>query len=397
MKHILILGAGYAGMMASLRLSQTTRKHSDVQVTLINATEYFVERIRLHEVAAGHPPEPHRIEKLLEDTGVQFLHARVTAIQPDRKTLQVLSANGSQELNYDKMVYALGSRIAKDTIPGAAQYAYRLNQDSASDLQLRLKSLHRGGRVVIIGGGLTGIEGATEIAESYPDLQVTLMSNGKLGDDLSRKAQDYLYKIFEEMKIEVIENARVERIEPDHVVTEDGQIESADVVLWSAGFTVPELAKQSGFAVDKSGRIIVDAYLRSISYPDVYAAGDAMTYMEHAPLKNRMSCQSAMPSGAHVGDNLATWVCGTEEKAFAFGYRTQCISLGQKRGLVQMVHADEGMKEQIITGRPGAFVKRLIVNGTIWTIQMERHIKVPAYSKAIQIQDTPAGIAISEH
>lgn len=397
MKNIVILGAGYAGMMTALRLSHTTHKRADVTVTLINAGAYFVERIRLHELAAGNPPKRHMIMELLRGSGVEFIQAGVKEVNPDNNTVLMQTEDGEIEIRYDKLVYALGSMITKDTIPGQVEHAYTLNTDSASQLYTRLKDLANDKRVIIIGGGLTGIEAATEIAENYPNLQVSILTNGKLGQTLSRKAQDYLRKTFTEMNVEVLENRRVQVIEKKHLTMLDGNDESADVVVWTAGFVVPELARESGFAVDKTGRIVVDAYLRSLSHPDVYVAGDAMTYQEHVALENRMSCQSAMPLGTHVGDNLSRWVCGKSDKPFAFGYTTQCISLGQKRGLVQMIHPDDSMKEEIVTGRMGSFVKKAILNYTLWSIKLERRFPAYLWMKSIKLQEETKQRTITEY
>lgn len=397
MKNIVILGAGYAGMMTALRLSHTTGKRNDVKVTLINASDYFVERIRLHELAVGNPPERHKIIDLLRGSGVEFVQARVKEVNPNSNKILMQTKNGEKEVRYDKLVYALGSMIAKDTIPGIEKHAYTLNTNSAQQLQSRLKQLDSGKRVIVIGGGLTGIEAVTEIAESYPNLRISLLTNGKLGKTLSDKAQDYLQKTFSEMNIDILEGKRAQSIEKEHLLMQDGSAESADVVVWTAGFVVPKLAKESGFAVDKTGRVIVDAYLRSLSHSDVYVAGDAMTYQEHAPLENRMSCQTAMPLGTHVGDNLSRWILGKNDKRFAFGYITQCMSLGQKRGLLQMIHPDDSMKEKIITGRTGAFIKKAILNYTLLSIKLERRFPAYMWIKSIPLQKDTKQQAIAEY
>jgi len=397
MKNILIIGAGYAGMMAALRLSHTTRNRKDVNVTLVSGAEHFVERILLHEVAADNPPEKHRIESLIARTGVDFLQGWVTDIHPESKTVAVQTTQGATSLQYDKLVYALGSSVKKNAIPGASEYAYSIDPESAPLLQNRLKSLSAGQQVMVIGGGLTGIESATEIAESYPDLQVTLITGGEFGENLSAKGQAYLRKVFAEMNITVLENVHVTAIEKDHLVTNDATLEHDGVVVRATGFAVPELAKQSGFAVDKAGRMLVDSQLRSISYSDVYVAGDALTFGDHASLENHMTCQTAMPLGTHVGDNLAAWIRGKQEEPFAFGYVLQCISLGQKRGLAQMVNPDHSMKPTVFTGRTGSIVKRIILTYTLWSIFLERRFPAYMWAKNISTQETSVRKPVAEH
>jgi NADH:ubiquinone reductase (H+-translocating) len=374
MKQIVILGAGYAGMMAALRLSHTTKRMKDVQVTLVNGASHFVERIRLHEVAANHPPKADALVDLLKGTGLRFLQGWVTAIQTNSKLVSVKTEGETITLKYDKLVYALGSRVNREGVAGVKDYAYTLDADSAQKMQARLKALPNAGRVIVIGGGLTGIEAATEIAEAYPRLKVSLLTNGKLGQNLSQVGQNYLYQAFTELGIDLLEQTTVKAIEASQVVLANGNSLPADVVLWAAGFVVPTLAKDAGLAVNKYGRILVDPYLRSQSHPDIYAAGDGMDFDETAPLSVRMSCQAAMPLGAHLGDNLAAWVKGKDLAPFEFGYSAQCISLGQKRGLLQFIKPDDSMVEKVLTGWQASLVKKGILYFTLNMIKLERTI-----------------------
>jgi NADH dehydrogenase FAD-containing subunit len=382
MKNIIILGAGYAGMMAALRLSHTTRKHQDVQVTLISASDTFVERIRLHEVAAGHPPKSNKISHMLRGTKVDFVQAWVKAINLDAKHIELQTESGKQTHSYDKLVYALGSTVSRDEIQGVGEHAFTLDPNSASLLNERLKTAKR---VIVIGGGLTGIEVATEIAESHPNLKVIMLTSGKLGQNLSQSAQDYLHKAFAELGIEVREAVRVQAVEANHVVLQDASILQSDATVWAAGFKVSPLAKESGFAINKAGQILVDPELRSISHSDVFAAGDSIDFHDHTPLPMRMSCQLAMPLGAHVGQNLTAWVKNEAPQSFEFGYAVQCIGLGQNRGLVQMIHPDDSMKEQVVTGKIGSFVKKGILNFTMWSLKLERIMPAYITAKSIDI------------
>jgi NADH:quinone reductase (non-electrogenic) len=396
MKNIVILGAGYAGMMAALRLSHTTRRSNNVKVTLVNATDTFVERIRLHEVAVGQPPKSHKISHLLRDTNVQFVQAWVSAIYPDTKLVELKTSSGKQTLSYDKLVYALGSTVSRDTVAGVREHAFTLDPNSAPLLQERLNIANQ---AVIIGGGLTGIEASTEIAEAYPNLKVTLLTSAKLGQNLSEAGQGYLHKAFAEMGIEVRENTRVDAVEAKRILLEDGSSLQSDATLWAAGFKVSELAQKVGFAVNTAGQILVDSELRSISHSDVYAAGDVVAFYKDTALPMRMSCNIAMPLGTHVAENLTAWLKNGEQKPFQFGYIAQCISLGKNRSLVQMVHPDDSTKEQVFTGFLASFVKKGILNYTMKMIELERSVSgVYIYPKNINIAETETSQqAVAEH
>src|SRR5437879_2806832 len=106
--RIVVIGAGYSGMMAALRLSGRTRRHG-ATVTLVNQSDEFVERIRLHQRAAGQSPAVSTIPHMLRGTGVQFVQGRVTGLDPEHRGVSIETQGGAEEVGYDCLVYALGS------------------------------------------------------------------------------------------------------------------------------------------------------------------------------------------------------------------------------------------------------------------------------------------------
>ncbi len=190
MKHrILVLGAGYAGAFAAGSLARRLSP-ADTEVTVVNAEPVFVERMRLHQLAAGRDITPRRLTDLFAGTGVRLRVARVTAVDPERRIVSVTGEDGDGELGYDTLLYTLGSRVADHGVPGVAEHAFDVaGRPSALRLRDRLDRLDgRGGSgtVLVVGEGLTGIETATGIAESRPGLSVALAARGELGAWLSR-------------------------------------------------------------------------------------------------------------------------------------------------------------------------------------------------------------------
>ena len=129
--------------------------------------------------------------------------------------------------------------------------------------------------MLVCGGGLTGIEAAAEIAESFPELRVRLVTAGRLGDWLSPAAQRYLTTSFERLGVEVSDDTRIAEVTKRRLRLVDGRDVEFDLCVWAGGFTVPTLAAEAGLAVDPRGRIVTDDHLRSITDPRVYAIGDA--------------------------------------------------------------------------------------------------------------------------
>lgn len=369
-KRIVILGGGYAGILAALRLAAKTRK-SQVQITLVNGSDTFVERIRLHQAATNQSLKRISIPRLLKGTGIIFVQGWATQIDSAAQTVHVQLADSEVELAYHTMIYALGSSVDLESISGVAQHATALGSPAMARAmgQTIPELARRGGRVLVVGGGLTGIEAATEMAESYPALDVTLATAGKLGAGLSSKGARHIDQICNRLGIHIEEERSIAMVNSDHVVDANGNSLPFDLCLWSAGFSVPQLAADANIATDAAGRILVDENLRSTSHPAIFAVGDSAA----TPL--RMACATAMPMGAYVADFLAATVIGEQAPGpFRYAYALRCISLGRKNGLVQMVDAYDVPKECIFTGRSAVLIKELICRFTIWALKIEKWI-----------------------
>ncbi|MEV4175457.1 FAD-dependent oxidoreductase [Nonomuraea sp. NPDC049709] len=138
---------------------------------MVNGDPEFVERVRMYQLASGQDLPPRPLRDLYAGTGVQVRTARVTAVDVAGKTVDL----SGETLAYDTLVYALGSAIADHGTPGVAEHAHNVaGKQAAVRLRARLGELKPGGTVLIVGGGLTGIEAATEIAEAYPDLEAAI-------------------------------------------------------------------------------------------------------------------------------------------------------------------------------------------------------------------------------
>uniref|UniRef100_A0AAU2VTC2 FAD-dependent oxidoreductase n=1 Tax=Streptomyces sp. NBC_00008 TaxID=2903610 RepID=A0AAU2VTC2_9ACTN len=370
MQHrIIVLGAGYAGATAAGRLARRLRRE-DVAITLVNAEPDFVERVRMHQLATGQELRSRPFSEMFAGTGVEPKLAEVTGIDVDRRTVAVQDAAGArEELAYDTLVYALGSGWDPLGVPGTAEHAHELaGRPGALRLRERLARLEPGRPVVVVGGGLTGLEAATEIAEARPDLDVALAARGPLGDGLSPKGRRHLRHVFGKLGITVHENTAVTGVEPDHVATADGASIPAEVTVWTAGFAVHPIARATALEVTATGRIVVDGAMRSVSHPDVYAVGDAALATGPGDKPLRMSCASGIPMAWQAADGIASRLTGTKPPHTPLRYFNQCISLGRKEGLIQYVTADDRSVRAALTGRLAALYKELVCKGAAWGV-----------------------------
>ncbi|WP_235939955.1 NAD(P)/FAD-dependent oxidoreductase [Occultella kanbiaonis] len=364
MKHkIVILGAGYAGASVTGRLAR--RLHADdVEITLINAEPDFVERVRMHQLATGADLRPLPLRDAFTGSGVRVRVGRVASVDVEARTVSFTEPDGEHSLAYDTLVYALGSAQNDGGVPGVAEHAHEIaSRPGALRLRDKLAALGPGGRVVVVGGGLTGIEAVTEIAESRPDLDVALTTRGRLGDWLSPAGRRHLRRVVGRLGITVHEGADVAGVGEAGVVTTDAVAIGADVTVWTGGFTAHPIAAASALTVTDGGRIVVDDAMRSVSHAGVYAVGDAGQALGPKGNPLRMSCASGVPMAWRAADSIVAELTGAGAPRITLSYVHQCISLGRRDGLIQLVTSDDRARSLALTGRFAARYKEMICWG----------------------------------
>ena len=369
--QIVILGAGYAGVLAAARLARQTRKLS-THITLINKTDEFVNRIRLHEQAVRQPKRTRRLADFLKGTGVEIVIGTVAALDVPRKQVRVDTAGQTREIGYDKLVVALGSTVAMDILLGAREHAFALTPNSVTTLRQQLEHGTPNAQrpVLIVGGGLTGIEAAAEFAEAFPKLHVTLATRDEVGPGLSEPAKAYTRGTLARLGVDIREHLAVTQLQDHLAQTSAGEL-PFEACLWAGPFVAPPLARAAGLVVNSVGQIVVDRYLQSTSNPDVYAVGDA-AWLSESETPVRMACQSAAPMAAHAADNLTATLQGRPQMPFQMSFASKCISLGRKDGVVDWVHPNDSPKNKIWTGRRAALLKELICRVVPFSISNER-------------------------
>jgi NADH dehydrogenase FAD-containing subunit len=388
--RVVVLGAGYAGLPAAQRLARRVFP-DEVSVTLVSAGPDFVERPRLHQIATGQQVARHPLAGLLADSGVRLEVGAVTGL--DLRRRRVTLGEG-RELAYDTLVYALGSNIDTAAVPGAASNALSLSSlQTAGAMGSVLRQIaDEGGRVVVCGGGLTGIETAGELAEAFPSLEVELVSRAAPGSWLSGKARAYLGRAFDDLGVQVRAGVSVTEVSAGALMTDAGPVEF-DACIWAGGFAVPILARASGLAVNGTGRALVDPTLRSLSHPDVYVIGDAAAASGAWGAELAMGCRTGGFTGPQVADTIAARLGGREPKAFRYRYFHECISIGRRRGVVQFLAADEAPKNRILTGWPAIRYKNATLGSAQWMFRhpgpyvrrRRRHVRLPVIQPGLSV------------
>ncbi|AQZ63558.1 NADH dehydrogenase [[Actinomadura] parvosata subsp. kistnae] len=344
---VVVIGGGYAGTLAANRL----RVRDDVAVTLVNPRPEFVERIRLHQFVARTGQATIDYGTLLGE-GVELVVDSATRI--DTAARQVLLASGGA-LDYDYVIYAVGSTGAVPSVPGAAEHAWPLaDLESARRLRARLDELPPGAPVTVVGGGLTGVETAAELAER--GRAVALVCGRTLAPYLSSGGRRYVAKWLARHGVTVLEGVTVTEVRPEAIVLDDGGVRPSVLTIWTVGFGLPELAAASGLRTDALGRLLTDETLTSVDDERVVAAGDAAA-PSGRPL--RMSGYAAGPLGAQAADTVLSRIAGTEPAAIDLAFTGACVSLGRHAGIRQIAGKDDKAVNVYIPGRAGAIIKEM--------------------------------------
>jgi NADH dehydrogenase FAD-containing subunit len=375
--RVLILGGGYAGLLAAARITRSSR----ARVTLVDQRARFTQRIRLHELLAGAAPPGISYEPALARRGAAFVQARVERIDPARQEVIVAGASRrSKRLGYDLLLIALGSVTAAGS-PGVVTHALRLNDPAAlaaASIQLRDLAA-RNGRVLVVGDGLTAIETAAELAAQRPGLRVTIAAHRPVGKDYNPAAASHLVTSLGGLGIDIVEGVSVTALEAGVAWLADGRRLEYDACVWAGGFAAPPLLAEAGLPVDAVGRALVTPRLQVHDHPAIFVAGDSAAAGDGSQTI-RMGCVSAQPMGAHAGANLAAIVAGNQPEPFRFGFFIRCVSLGRHDGLVQFVDAQDRPTERVLTGRAAALVKELVCRMTLEGLRGELRTGLPLVS-----------------
>ncbi|WP_246023858.1 NAD(P)/FAD-dependent oxidoreductase [Nocardia yunnanensis] len=314
----------------------------------MNPRAEFVERVRLHEQLAG----TGRAATPLTDMLRAGIDTRIGSV--DKVGDGVVALHDSTELPFDYALLAVGSTVVApaDAIPVGIW-------EGAERARALLGELSADAAVTVVGGGLTGIETASEIAESHPELRVRLVSPA-VGASLSPRVQRRVLGVLERLGVQLVHDTVTgvragDDARSGTITLSGGEVLDSALTLWAIVSGVPDLAARSGLRVNSDGRAVVDQYLRSVSDPRIFVIGDCA-----AVPGARFACATAGPQGAHAAATLARLIGGRTPKPFSMGYTGQALSLGRRDGLVQAARRDDTLRRLHISGRLAAVSKELV-------------------------------------
>jgi NADH dehydrogenase len=371
---VVILGAGYAGLMAALRLGQ---KRRGLRIALLSARDHFLERVRLQEtIVAAVAPRIASISALVAGTTIEFICGSVTSLEADRRRIRIATGAQEREIGFDQAIYALGSNINVDDVPGAAEHAYRLEAGdgprSAAALRSRLQqNANQPLRVITVGGSETAVEVAGEIKTAWSGAEMTMVSRSRCGDFRGARVEKAVRTELTRLGVRLIDGETVTEVRSNEVITNKGRSIACDICVWSGGLRSAPVARGAGLATDTQGRIWVDPNLRSISHPHILAVGDAAHPIAPTGAPYRLSAFVAAVSGAHAADVILAQKAQRQLQPFSFSTFGQGIAIG-RGGVGFFSYPDDKQKLFIVKGRAARHIRNFFVWFFTYVLKLER-------------------------
>ncbi|MFD1886561.1 NAD(P)/FAD-dependent oxidoreductase [Paenibacillus wenxiniae] len=346
---IVILGAGYGGIMTAQRL-QKELNYNEADVTLVNRHDYHYFTTHLHMPAAGTDALDNAqvsISKLVDEFKIDLVKSNIQKIVPEEK--KVILEDGT--LSYDYLVISLGGEPETFGIPGMMENAMMIRSINS----VRKIREHIEGQFVaykqdqkperlsfVVGGaGFTGIEFVAELADRIPELcrkhgidrslvkiyNVEAAPTALPGFD--PELVEYAMNVLKNKGVTFKIGIAIKECQTDGVIVgDDLEKIPANTVVWTGGIRGNRLVEEAGFE-NMRGRVKIDEFLRAPGHEDIYIIGDSALMFNPEGRPYPPTAQIAMQQGPVVAQNILASIRGQQPKKFVFHNKGTVASLGK--------------------------------------------------------------------
>ena len=324
--HIVIIGANFAGLTTALNLPRQYR------VNVIDCRPQFEFLPNIHELLSGIKKTSSLkmdTNRLIARAGHRFIRDTVTTIDPAKRKVYT---SGRKRLPYDLCVVAVGGVNNTRGVAGAAKFALPFKSvEQCNKIGRRLTALFDRkdrARIVIVGGGLEGVEALGEILRRYRrhlGLEIHLIENKKnLLENRPKALERDIRGICKPYNVQFHTNTRVTKVTSNKVWLSSRIALDSDVTIWTGGAIPSPLLHKSGLTKQPGSWAPVNNCLQSKYYDSIFVAGDAAAW----PGNNSKQAYNAMDMGACVAKNIKLRVAGEDLKDFRPSSQPALISFG---------------------------------------------------------------------
>jgi NADH:ubiquinone reductase (H+-translocating) len=346
MQRLLVLGAGFAGLWSAIgaarALDQRRIGPDRVEVTVVNATPFHSIRVRNYESDLSGARVP--LADILDPVGVRWVVAEIVGLNIADRTVDYVATGRSSQLPYDRLVFALGSRLLRPPVPGLREHAFDVDTyEAAIRLGVHLSRLAHDPRspgrdtVLVVGAGLTGIEVATEMvgrlgakrADPEARPRVILADHAeRIGSDMGEEAGAVIGEALAALHVETRHRISVAAIDSAGATLATGERIDARTVVWCAGMQASPLTAYFPVARDRFGRVPVDRSLKIDGLNAEFAAGDVAWFAIDGARPCVMSCQHSRPMGRFAGYNAVCDLLGQPMLPLKIDWYSTILDLG---------------------------------------------------------------------
>jgi len=357
-KSLVILGAGYAGLMTAVKLEEHTRNRDDVEIILVDRNDYHQYVHLAYEIVTNVKKISDitiPMTELLKNRRIRFKQATVNEIDLTNKTVKT----DKGDVPYFELVIALGSEPNFYGIKGAEEHSTRFNSvESAAKIRDQLKKIIsqvKNPNIIIGGGGFTGVELAGEILDEYRCCVTIVEGADHLlpswnNPEFSKKVADVLI----EMGAKLLLDKFIAEVNPDSIVLKDGTQIAASLFVWTAGVQASTVIKKSGLKTGKSGRALINEFCEAVDNPGVYVIGDSALVIDPATNDILPQCiEIALQQADAVAKNLKADLEGAQKTVYRPKFNGLVLAVGEKFGVGKIYGV-------VVEGRLALMVKRLI-------------------------------------
>lgn len=368
--RILVVGGGYVGMYAALRLQRKMRQ-GEAEIVVVEPQSYMTYQPFLPEAAAGNISPRHVVVPLRRVLNkCRIVAGEATAIDPAARTVSVVTPAIAEvggepwHVSYDHLVLAPGSVSRTLPIPGLAENGIGFKTvEEAIGLrnhvleQLDIASSTRDGAVreaaltfVFVGGGYAGVEALAELENmarfavrhyhniSADDLKWVLVeATGRILPEVGDALGKYAVRELRGRNIDIRLDTRLESCEHRTAVLSDGSRLPTRTLVWTAGVKPAPILAAAGLPLDERGRLRAAATLEVSGTDNVWAAGDAAAVPDLTAERPGTDCapnaQHAVRQAKVLADNVLARLRGHEPTEYRHKYVGSVASLGLHEGV----------------------------------------------------------------